>query len=93
MKRAKKSDTYEPTLSDVLGAVQTGFEKIENKFEERFDGLEYRMTAIEKRTGALEDAVEDMKETLDGVARAVDKDSVKILDHERRIRRLEKANV
>jgi len=37
--------------------------------------------------------VEDMKDTLTGVARAVDKDTLTIINHERRIRHLEKAHV
>ena len=105
----KKSSEYEPTIADVLGAVQLGFSKVDDRFDKvddrfskvdiRFDKIEgslddlgYRVTALEKRTGSLENAVEDMKETLDGVARAVDKDTLVVLDHGRRIRRLEKAH-
>jgi hypothetical protein len=94
MKSKKKSFGYEPNLSDVLEAVQTGFTKVDGRLdrvEGRLGEVEYRMTALEKRTGSLEDTVEEMNETLQGVARAVDKDAVAILDHERRIRHLEKA--
>ncbi|MBI4088655.1 hypothetical protein HY415_01010 [Candidatus Kaiserbacteria bacterium] len=95
-KRLKKSSNYEPTLSDVLGAVQTGFAKVENRFDNvdgKINDLKYRVTAIEKRTGSIEETVEDMKDTLTGVARAVDKDTLTIMSHERRIRHLEKARV
>lgn len=95
-KRLKKnSSSYEPTLSDVLGAVQTGFAKVEKRFDhadERFDAIEYRVMAVEKRTGSLEEKVEDVKDTLNGVARAGDKDTLTIMNHERRIRHLEKAH-
>lgn len=97
-KNEKTSGEYEPTLLDVLEAVQTGFMKMEEKMEARFDGvderleaIDYRVTAVEKRTGALEIVTEDMKETLEGVARAVDKDARAIVNHEHRIKHLEKA--
>lgn len=45
---------------------------------------------LKGRMGRVEEKLEDAREILDGVARAVDKDAVTVLDHERRIRRLEK---
>lgn len=84
----KQRDGYEPTISEVLEAVQTGFAKVDGRFEQvdgRFGELEYRMMAIEKRTGAVENTLEEVKETLNGIARAVDKDAIAILDHEHRI--------
>ena len=94
-KSIKKSNSYEPTLSDVLGAVQTGFAKNDNQHDEIKNGLNdlaYRVTELEKRTGSLEETVGDMKDTLNGVARAVDKDTLTIMNHERRIRHLEKTH-
>lgn len=96
MKKVKKSNKYEPTISDVLGVVQTGFAKVDDKLgsmDVQFDEVKYRITALEKRTGSLEDSVEDMKDTLNGVARAVDKDALVIMNHERRIRHLEKSSI
>ncbi len=97
----KKSSSYEPTLLDVLGAVQTGFAKVDERFdqvdnrldavENRLGEVEYRGTAVERRVGSVEETLEDMKITLNGVARAVDKDTLTIMNHERRIRHLEKA--
>ena len=103
MKKVKKSKTIkEPTLTNVMGAVQdlteavqAGFAKVDSKFDNtgvQFDEVKYRITALEKRTGSLENSVEDMKDTLNGVARAVDKDALVIMNHERRIRHLEKSN-
>lgn len=99
-KAAGKSNEFEPTLMDVLEAVQTGFTKMEKRFDgvdERLDKVETRlgevegrMTAVEKRTGNLETAIEDMSKTLEGVERAVDTDAVTIVDHGRRIVHLEK---
>src|SRR3989338_11231839 len=101
MKNAKKSLTSDPTLQDVLEAVQGGFTKVEERLvgvehrlgevEGRLDGVEYRMMSLERRTGSLEHTVEDMNETGKRVARARDKDSVVVISHERRIRTLEKA--
>lgn len=50
MKNAQKSDSYEPTLADVLEAVQTGFAKVEERFDgvdERFEGIEGRLSGVE----------------------------------------------
>lgn len=94
VKIAKRLNKYEPTLSDVLEAVQTGFARVDDRFEQvnaRFDAVDERFDRLERRAGSLENTVEDMKETLGGVAHAVDKDAIAILNHERRIR-LEKAN-
>lgn len=103
IKSAKNSKEYEPTLSDILESVQTGFQKVDERFEKvdeqfakidgQFEELGYRVTALEKRTGAIEITLEDMRETLNGVARAVDKDALTIIDHKRRIVHLEKASI
>ena len=87
-KTARKSNEYEPTLTDVLEAVQTGF----TKMEEKFDDLGYRVTVVEKRVGAVEVTLEEMTGTLDGIAKAVDKDAEAIINHENRIAPLEKLN-
>ena len=102
MKSVKKSRKLEPTITNVMvavqdltEAVQVGFAKNDTQHDEIRDSLNdlgYRVTAVEKRTGSLENAIDDMKETLEGVAKAVDKDSLAILDHERRVRHLEKTN-
>jgi len=100
MGKAKKLGEFEPTLSDVLEAVQTGFGEMEerfngvgerfNKVENKIGDVENRMTAVEKRLGAVGNTLEDMRETLKGVERAVDKDAVTIISHGRRIAHLEK---
>lgn len=110
VKSLKKSNKHEPTVSDVMDAVQkfsgrfdtlegsaqdlteavqTGFAKV----EKRFDQVDERFNRLERRTGSLENSVEEMKETLDGVARAVDKDAVTVLNYGHRIRHLGKAQV
>jgi len=96
MEDAKKSNEYEPTLLDVLDAVQNGFTKMEDRFTEmggRFDDLGYRVTAVEKRVGDVENTLEEMKGTLESIEHAVDKDAVTIVDHEHRIVHLEEVCV
>lgn len=90
MENMQKPSDYEPTLTDVLEAVQTGFGKMEEKMEEKFDDLGYRVTAVEKRVGAVEVTLEDMKGTLENIEHAVDKDSEAIVNHEDRVSHLEK---
>lgn len=100
MENAKKSDTYEPTLLDVLEAVQSGFKNVEERFEkvderfdkidERFDRVENRMTAVERRVGTVETTLEEMSVTLKSIEQAVDKDAEAIVNHEGRVSHLEK---
>ena len=97
MGNAKKSNEFEPTLMDVLDAVQTGFTKMEEKMEERFDkvdeqlgNVENRVTAVERRVGTIEVTLEDMKETLESIEHAIDKDAEAVVNHESRISHLEK---
>jgi len=96
MKSTGNSNEYEPTLLDVLEAVQSGFQKMEGRFGEmgeRFNDLGSRVTAVEKRVGTVEVTLEEMAGTLSGIEHAVDKDAVTIVDHGRRIARLEEARV
>ena len=88
------------SVQDLTLAVQSGFQHMEARFdgvENRLGGVEGRLGEVEqelrgvsRRVGSLEEKVEDMDETLSAVAKAVDKDAVTILDHERRIVKLEK---
>lgn len=93
MENVKKSNEFEPTLLDVLEAVQTGFGKMEEKFEQvddRFDKIDVRFDKLEKRVGAVEITLEGMKETLESIEHAVDKDAEAIINHEDRVSHLEK---
>ena len=92
MEDTKKSSEFEPTLLDVLEAVQGGFQKMEEKMEEKFDDLGYRVTAVEKRVSSIETTLEGMKETLESIEHAVDKDAEAVVNHESRISHLEKLN-
>lgn len=64
----------------ILGAVTS--------LNKRFDNLEERMSGMATKV-ELEDFKEEILEEIRPIARAVDKDAVTILDHEKRLKRLE----
>ena len=94
MKRTTKSGKrYEPTISDVLDAVQTGFSRHEGLLT-RHEGL---LTRHEKLLTTLHEGQENLKEQVKDVDRRLINTQHKVediadmleLDHERRIKRLE----
>lgn len=56
----------------------------------RIDRLDERLGLVDRRLAKVEVTVLDMQDEIRGALNALDKDSIKILDHEKRIRRLEK---
>ena len=65
MEKMKKSNECEPTLTDVLEAVQGGFQKMEERFEkvdERFDGVDERFASNDAAHTSL---FEIQKQTLE----------------------------
>ena len=108
MKKVKKKNEYEATISDVLEAVQTGFAKVDERFDkiegtiERHesllsslvngqDQLRDSINILDHRVSKTQNRVEDIADSLGDITRVADKDRVSTLDHERRIRHLEKA--
>ncbi len=98
-----KSKKADPTLENVIEVVRTGFVRVENRLDtverhlgvvgERLDNVEDSVRQLSKRVYEVENKIEDMQDTLEGVGKAVSTDSLTILNHGRRITRLEKANV
>lgn len=81
----------EPTLHDVMDVLKSMDKRIEGRLDgidNRLDAIDTRIGAVERRVGAVEIKMEDMQETLDAVARAVDADAVTLINHERRIKDL-----
>ncbi|HVX90372.1 MAG TPA: hypothetical protein VHC20_01920 [Candidatus Paceibacterota bacterium] len=79
---------------DLTGAVQEGFTRVEKSIEVLHEGqenLKERVGVLEGTVGKLVVKVDEMSDALDGLARAVDKDAVTLVNHEGRIARLEKA--
>lgn len=86
MKEISKSSEFEPTLSDVLEAVQTGFERHEKILKTLVEGqgqLRESVNLLDKRVSKTQNRVEDV----------VDENQETLVDHNRRISILEKAIV
>jgi hypothetical protein len=66
-------------VMSAIGTLQKGVE-----------GLKDEVRILGTRVGGLEVKFEEFGEELSAVARAVDRDAVTLIDHERRITRLEK---
>jgi hypothetical protein len=76
-----------------MDVVTTGFSIIDERFaamNTRIDGIDGRLTGVEHRLGRVEVAVLDLQEEFRAAQVAVDDNSIQLVDHERRIRRLEK---
>src|SRR3989344_6513960 len=108
----KKAD---PTIKDVIEAVQGGFGKVDRRLDgvdRRLDGVERRLTMTEtrvggvenrmsgledtdrhmlRRMGELESKMDEVQEAAEGLSKAFDHDTVLVMEHEQRIKRLEKA--
>lgn len=69
----------------IMGAMQKGFAAL----NVRMDTLEERLDNVAHRLGRVEVAVEDLKDDMASVMKAIDHDAPIIIDHERRITRLE----
>lgn len=75
----------EPTLHDVIDILHT--------VTDRLDTVDERLTDLGRRVGNLEVDVADIKETTEAIERAIDKDAVTLIAHERRISKLETASI
>lgn len=100
MESINKSNGYEPTLLDVLEAVQGGFARLEKEYD-RHEGILTTLVAgqqniaeqvgdIQRRVINLEHSVEDVKESLIDITNAEEKDATATINHEQRISHLEK---
>ncbi|MEK7157217.1 MAG: hypothetical protein AAB709_01545, partial [Patescibacteria group bacterium] len=69
MENTKKSSEFEPTLLDVLEAVQTGFTKMEKRFEK----VEKQLDRHEGILITLHEGQEGLRELLNERTSALDK--------------------
>lgn len=74
---------HEPTLHDVMGILNT--------MNTRMDGTDIQLSSMSQALGAVKDTLGEMQEELTSALFALDTDSIKLLNHEKRIRRLEKS--
>ncbi len=102
MKKVKHAKKYEPTLTDVLEAVQVGFGKHDERFDSmdrRFDTIEQRLDNHDRLLKSLHGGQENLKEQVQDINHRLIKTQNRVediadileVDHERRITRLEKA--
>jgi len=97
MKDENSANKYEPTLVDVLQSVQTGF----GKMEERFDNVEERLTQHDKMLEVLVEGQDILNERVGNVERRLDKTQNRIEDiaemledkYEPRLKHLEEVRV
>lgn len=75
----------EPTLHDVVGILHV--------VTNRLDTMDENLHTLNQRVDNLEVQVADIKETTEAIERAVDKDAVTLIAHERRISKLEAVSV
>lgn len=88
-----------PTLHDIVdlfGVMESRFDIIDKRFEvfnTRMDGMDARLSTVEREMGKLKVIQLDMQDDLTSALAAFDRDAKKLIDHERRIKRLEKGRV
>jgi len=91
------SEKDDLTLRDVVGILELTNQKIDGistavlTINRRADSLEVRMGSMERNQEKLRGGIADMQDDLTTALAALDTDSLKVLDHEQRIRRLEKS--
>lgn len=93
----KSKEIKEPTLGEVLAVMNERFMLVENKIDQRFGMMNERVDSVDARLGdlqrgqtKLQNQVADMQDDVASVLHASDKDALTIIDHERRLARLEK---
>lgn len=75
---------------DVFGRRVGGLEGAVATLQEGQDALRVQVQDVRQRVGNLENRTEDVYESVRVLSSAFDKDAVKVLDHEKRITRLER---
>lgn len=95
----KRFDALTVTLEERFNQIDKRFEAIDKRFDVMYEYMrvsfgEIRqdIRAIHGRLSDVEEKGVDTEDRLVGVEAAVDKDAVKLISHEKRIRRLEKAS-
>jgi len=91
----------EPTLRDVLDGMNGRFNMVFQELKKndtRFDMVFRQFAFVREEINELTEGqkadgevLDEVRQTLDGVAKAVDSDAVTIINHESRITKLEKA--
>ena len=93
MKKVSKEN--ETNLTVLSARMEAGFKTLNTGLKTLHEGQEQikeDITTLKQKMGNVENKLEDISDTLNGVERAVDKDAVTTIGHERRITRLEKSH-
>ncbi len=75
----------EPTNGEIMSFVKKQFQLQQELLEK----TAYDIRDLRQGQMLHDKRFDEIEQTLDGVTRAVDKDAIKVIDHERRIHRLE----
>lgn len=86
----KRFDALIITLDKRFEAIDKRFDAMYEYMRVSFKQIHQDMVAIHGRVTDVEEKGIDTEDRLTGVEKAVDKDSLQLLDHEKRIRRIEK---
>ena len=91
----------QPTLRDILEGMNTRFnvvfkelKRIDGRFEliyPHLSALRKDVTEIKEVQKADGEILDEIRDEMEAISKAVDKDAVAILDHENRITKLERA--
>jgi|SRR3989344_2918667 len=85
----KRLDKVERRLDGVerrITMVDTRMGMVEN----RMSGIEDTNRHLIRRVGEMEGKMDEVQEVVEGLSKALDHDTIEVIQHERRIKRLEK---
>jgi uncharacterized membrane-anchored protein YhcB (DUF1043 family) len=93
----KQLDELTITLEARFNRIDERFEAVDKRFDAMYEYMSVSfkqihqdMRAIHGRMTDVEEKDIDTEDRLTGVEKAVDKDSIQLMDHQKRLRRLEK---
>ncbi|HEX2792206.1 MAG TPA: hypothetical protein VHO23_00615 [Candidatus Paceibacterota bacterium] len=72
----------EPTSRDIMAILRT--------MQEWMHGMSVQLATFERNQNKMTNALADIQDDLTSALAAVDKDSIVIIDHERRLKKLER---
>ena len=87
----KEQNSIEKRLDELTIIMNSRFDAMYEYMSVSFKEIRQDIRAIHGRLSDVEEKDIDTEDRLTGVEKAVDTDSIQLLDHQKRIRRLEKA--
>lgn len=74
----------------ITETILEGMDRVFQKLSTRMDTIDDRLGVIEKKVSNIEGVVLEMRDDLDAGLKAIDKHSIQLMDHTKRIGRIEK---